>query len=69
MANVKNNSRIRKSLTQKGIRTVEATLLLDTGQMVTTSVPGGVAIDKYSAQDLKDNDPKRFSGNGVSKAV
>lgn len=49
--------------------TIEATLTLDTGQEVTTSIPAGTSIGKYEAVELRDNQPDRFEGMGVSLAV
>ncbi|PIY68869.1 phosphopyruvate hydratase [Candidatus Roizmanbacteria bacterium CG_4_10_14_0_8_um_filter_39_9] len=53
----------------KGIPTVEATLTLDDDRMVTTSVPGASNASQNEAVDLRDEDPNRFSGQGVTHAV
>lgn len=49
--------------------TIEGKLILDNGQTVTTSIPSGTSIGKYEALELRDNDPARFDGMGVSSAV
>lgn len=53
----------------RGHPTLEGKLLLDNGKEVTTSVPAGTSIGKFEASELRDADPKRFDGRGVSKAV
>lgn len=56
-------------LNAKGIPTVEATVILNDGKIGIASCPTGEAIGAYEALDMKDNDPKRFDGQGVLKAV
>lgn len=53
----------------KGIPTVEARLTMDSGFHVVTSVPGATFHTTKEATDLRDEDPNRFSGMGVSHAV
>jgi len=53
----------------RGYPTVEGWLELDNGKIVTTAVPAGTSVGKYEAAELRDNDPKRFDGQGVSQAV
>jgi len=53
----------------RGYPTIEGWLLMDKGQMVTTSIPAGTSIGKYEAIELRDNDRNRFDGMGVSQAV
>lgn len=59
----------REILNAKGNPTVEATVVLDNGSLGIAACPSGTSIGKYEAVDLKDNDPKRYSGLGVLKAV
>ena len=56
-------------LNAKGVPTVEATVILDDGKIGVASCPSGETIGAYEASDLKDNDEKRFEGQGVLKAV
>src|SRR3989338_1404328 len=49
--------------------TIEGKLILDNGIEVTTAIPAGTSIGKYEAVELRDNDPARFDGMGVTKAV
>ena len=58
----------KEILNAKGIPTVEATVILDNGKAGVASFPGGDAYD-FDALELKDNDKKRFDGQGVLKAV
>jgi len=53
----------------RGFPTLEGRLTLDTGQFVTASVPAGTSIGKYEAIELRDNNPLRFEGHGVLRAV
>lgn len=53
----------------RGYPTIEGKLLLDTGQEVSTSIPAGTSVGKYEAVELRDQDPARFKGMGVSRAV
>ena len=59
----------REILNSLGIPTVEATVVLEEGWTATSSVPSGVSISKHEAWELRDGDEKRFSGQGVLKAV
>lgn len=53
----------------RGYPTIEGKLLLDNGIEVVTSIPAGISIGKYEAVELRDNDPKKFDGFGVSQAI
>lgn len=59
----------REILDCRGIPTIEATLWLDNGIFVTTSVPTGASTGKHEAVELRDNDGTRYNGMGVIKAV
>jgi len=52
-----------------GNPTLEGRLVLDNGVEVVTSVPSGTTIGKYEANELRDGDPYRFNGLGVSRAA
>lgn len=56
-------------LNAKGFPTIEATVVLSDGRVGVASCPTGDKIGHYEAVDLKDNDAKRFEGQGVSKAI
>jgi enolase len=68
MAHIQNIS-AREILDSRGTPTVEATVSLDTGHKGTASVPSGASTGKYEAHELRDEDPTRFNGLGVLKAV
>jgi enolase len=53
----------------RGIPTLEGRLELDNGQMVISSIPAGTSVGKYEAIEIRDNDNKRFDGQGVSLAA
>lgn len=59
----------REILDSRGIPTVECALWLDSGAIVATSVPTGTSLGKYEALELRDNNPERMLGKGVSQAV
>lgn len=59
----------REILDSRGIPTVETTVVTDTGASGVASVPSGASTGTYEAHELRDNDPKRFVGKGVLKAV
>jgi enolase len=60
--------RARQILDSRGNPTVEAEVVTDssTGR---ASVPSGASTGTHEAIELRDADPKRFHGKGVSKAV
>lgn len=49
--------------------TLEVKVILDTGTEGSVSVPSGASTGAYEAWELRDNDPARYSGKGVLKAV
>ncbi len=53
----------------RGYPTLEGYLILDDGKVVTSSIPAGTSIGKYEALELRDRDPNRFSGMGVTQAA
>ena len=56
-------------LDSRGNPTVETTVTLDNGISATASVPSGASTGVHEALELRDNDEKRYHGNGVLKAV
>lgn len=59
----------KEILDSRGIPTVECMMWLDTGAIVTASVPTGTSKGKYEALEIRDNDPARMLGQGVWTAV
>ncbi len=59
----------RQIIDSRGIPTVETACQLDTGEISVASVPGGTSTGTYEAVELRDNDPTKFLGKGVLKAV
>ena len=56
-------------LDSRGNPTVECTVELENGSKGTASVPSGASTGINEALELRDNDDKRYHGNGVLKAV
>jgi enolase len=63
------NVKGREILDSRGNPTVEADVLLDDGTLGRASVPSGASTGSLEACELRDNDPKRYNGRGVLKAV
>ena len=59
----------REALDSRGNPTVEAEIILSTGLVVHAIVPSGASTGSYEALELRDQDPNRFDGKGVLKAV
>ncbi|HUQ08081.1 MAG TPA: phosphopyruvate hydratase [Kofleriaceae bacterium] len=59
----------REVLDSRGNPTVEAEVGLDGGAMGRAIVPSGASTGEHEALELRDNDPARFLGKGVSRAV
>ncbi len=59
----------REILDSRANPTVEVTVSLSDGTTATSSVPSGASRGTYEAHELRDNDPSRYGGNGVLKAV
>lgn len=59
----------REIIDSRGVPTIETVLQADTGHTVVSSVPSGASTGKYEAVELRDNDQKRFFGQGVLQAV
>ena len=53
----------------RGNPTVEATVTLENGVTGHGAVPSGASTGTYEALELRDGDPARFGGKGVTKAV
>ena len=59
----------REILDSRGTPTVETQVMLDDGSIGVASVPSGASTGMYEAHELRDNDPARYFGKGVLKAV
>jgi enolase len=59
----------REILDSRGNPTVEADVLLESGVMGRAAVPSGASTGEKEAIELRDDDPARYLGKGVLKAV
>jgi enolase len=59
----------REIIDSRGTPTVEAEVILEGGVKGVAAVPSGASTGMREAIELRDNDPKRFGGKGVLKAV
>lgn len=59
----------REILDSRGNPTVEVEVGLSEGGWGQAAVPSGASTGKFEALELRDGDPKRYSGKGVTKAV
>ncbi|MDO8269166.1 MAG: phosphopyruvate hydratase [Candidatus Levybacteria bacterium] len=59
----------REIFDTRGNPTIETTVVLTDGTVAKSSVPTGATKGTYEAQHLRDNDPNRYFGMGVLKAV
>ena len=59
----------REILDSRGNPTVEVDVILESGVMGRAAVPSGASTGVNEALELRDNDPKRYMGKGVTKAV
>ena len=59
----------REILDSRGNPTVEVEVGLSDGGWGQAAVPSGASTGKFEALELRDDDPKRYSGKGVLKAV
>lgn len=59
----------REILDSRGNPTVECDVWLESGVMGRAAVPSGASTGVREAIELRDKDPKRFSGKGVLEAV
>ena len=56
-------------LDSRGNPTLKVTVLSQDGFIGQASVPSGASTGEHEAVELRDNDPKRYGGKGVLKAV
>ncbi len=63
------NIKALEILDSRGNPTVRVFMELFDGTKVSSSVPSGASTGEYEAIELRDNDPERYDGKGVRKAV
>src|SRR5947199_10609301 len=59
----------REILDSRGNPTVEVDVVLADGSRGRAAVPSGASTGAHEAVELRDGDPKRFLGKGVTRAV
>src|SRR5947207_6230200 len=59
----------REIIDSRGNPTVEVDVILANGAAGRAAVPSGASTGEHEALELRDGDPKRYGGKGVSKAV
>jgi len=63
------NIKALEILDSRGNPTIETKVVLENKSIGIASIPSGTLIGKYEVVELRDNDPDRFHGMGVLKAV
>jgi enolase len=69
MPNTISHVHAREILDSRGTPTLEVDVALDGGALGRAAVPSGASTGRLEAVELRDGDPKRFGGKGVTKAV
>jgi len=59
----------REIIDSRGNPTVEAEVILECGAAGKAAAPSGASTGIYEAHELRDNDARRYKGNGVKNAV
>jgi len=59
----------REILDSRGNPTIEVEVVLECGAKGLVGVPSGASTGLHEAHELRDNNPQRYFGKGVSKAV
>ena len=59
----------REILDSRGVPTLEVDIVLEGGAMGRASVPSGASTGAHEAIEKRDQDPKRYNGKGVRRAV
>jgi enolase len=59
----------REILDSRGNPTVQVDVITESGALGTAAVPSGASTGEREAIELRDGDPKRFGGKGVTRAV
>jgi len=61
--------RAREILDSRGNPTIEAEIVLECGAAGRACVPSGASTGTHEALEMRDGDPRRYGGKGVTKAV
>ena len=61
--------RAREIIDSRGNPTVEVDVVTESGALGRAAAPSGASTGSREAIELRDNDPKRYGGKGVQKAV
>jgi len=59
----------REILDSRGHPTVEVDAVLENGIIERAAVPSGASTGRHEALELRDGDPSRYGGKGVTKAI
>ena len=59
----------REILDSRGNPTIEVDVVLESGAFGRAAVPSGASTGAHEAAELRDNDPARYGGKGVGRAV
>jgi enolase len=59
----------RQILDSRGNPTIEADVVLENGIMGRAAIPSGASTGSNEAVELRDDDPKKYGGKGVTQAV
>jgi enolase len=59
----------REILDSRGHPTIEVDVVLENGQVGRAAVPSGASTGRHEALELRDGDPARYGGKGVTKAI
>jgi len=59
----------REVIDSRGNPTVEVDVYLEDGGFGRAAVPSGASKGKHEALELRDDDPKRYHGRGVTRAI
>jgi len=59
----------REILDSRGNPTIEVDVMLESGLLARAAVPSGASTGEHEAHELRDEEPKRYLGKGVAKAV
>jgi enolase len=60
------NIKAREIIDSRGNPTIEADVITTDGQLFRAAVPSGASTGIYEALELRDKDPKRYLGKGVT---
>ncbi|MEX0621664.1 MAG: enolase C-terminal domain-like protein [Candidatus Woykebacteria bacterium] len=63
------NIKSEEIIDSRGVPTLKTSVFLQGGAIGETSVPSGTSTGAHEAYELRDRDPKHYSGLGVQKAV